>query len=110
MLPARVRYLLQEKANLIFVSAASAWEMATKIRLGRLPANSEITQNFEEYLEKSGFESLPVTLAHGIRAGMLPGPHRDPFDRMLIAQAQAERLALVSNEEVFDQYGIERIW
>jgi PIN domain nuclease of toxin-antitoxin system len=110
MLPAKVRHLLREKTNLIFVSAASAWEMTTKIRLGRLPASPEVTQNFEQYLEQSGFEGLPVTLAHGIRAGMLPGPQRDPFDRMLIAQAQAEELALVSNEESFDQYGIERVW
>jgi len=92
------------------VSAASAWEMATKVRLGRLSAASDITRNFEEYLTQSGFESLPVSAAHGIRAGLLPGPQRDPFDRMLIAQAQAENLTIVSNEMSFDSYGIRRAW
>jgi PIN domain nuclease of toxin-antitoxin system len=64
----------------------------------------------EDYMTQSGFESLPVSAAHGIRAGLLPGPQRDPFDRMLIAQAQAEDLTLVSNEVVFDSYGIRRAW
>jgi len=109
-LPDSVRRLMLEKQNTIVVSAASAWEMATKVRLGRLPAASEITRNFQEYLAQSGFETLPVSALHGIRAGLLPGPHRDPFDRMLIAQAQAEDLIIVSNELVFDAYGIRRAW
>lgn len=70
----------------------------------------DITRNFEEYLLQSGFESLPVSAQHGIRAGLLPGPQRDPFDRMLIAQAQAENLTIISNEESFDNYGICRAW
>jgi PIN domain nuclease of toxin-antitoxin system len=84
--------------------------MATKVRLGRLPAASDITRNFQEYLLQSGFESLPVSAEHGIRAGLLPGPHQDPFDRMLIAQAEIEKLSLVSNEKIFDQYGVRRVW
>jgi PIN domain nuclease of toxin-antitoxin system len=109
-LPDSVRRLMLEKQNTIVVSAASAWEMATKVRLGRLPAASDITRNFQEYLAQSGFEILPVSALHGIRAGLLPGPQRDPFDRMLIAQAQAEDLTIVSNELVFDAYGIRRAW
>jgi PIN domain nuclease of toxin-antitoxin system len=109
-LPDSVRRLMIDKRNTIVVSAASAWEMATKVRLGRLPAASDITRNFQEYLTQSGFESLPVSAAHGIRAGLLPGPQRDPFDRMLIAQAQAEDLTIVSNEMSFDSYGIRRAW
>ena len=109
-LPDSVRRLMLEKQNTIVVSAASAWEMATKVRLGRLPAASDITRNFEEYLAQSGFETLPVSALHGIRAGLLPGPQRDPFDRMLIAQAQAEDLTIVSNELAFDAYGIRRAW
>jgi PIN domain nuclease of toxin-antitoxin system len=70
----------------------------------------DITRNFEEYLLQSGFESLPVSAQHGIRAGLLPGPLRDPFARMLIAQAQAENLTIISNEESFDNYGISRAW
>ena len=109
-LPESVRRLMVDKRNTVVVSAASAWEMATKVRLGRLPASSDITRNFEEYLTQAGFESLAVSAAHGIRAGLLPGPQRDPFDRMLIAQAQAENLTMVSNEVVFDSYGIRRAW
>ena len=109
-LPESVRHLMVDKRNTVVVSAASAWEMATKVRLGRLPAVADITRNFEEYLTQAGFESLPVTAAHGIRAGLLPGPQRDPFDRMLIAQAQAENLTIVSNELSFDSYGIRRSW
>jgi PIN domain nuclease of toxin-antitoxin system len=109
-LPDSVRRLIFDKENTIVVSAASAWEMATKVRLGRLPAASDITRNFQEYLTQSGFESLPVSAEHGIRAGLLPGPQRDPFDRMLIAQAEIEKLFIVSNERIFDQYGVRRIW
>ena len=109
-LPDTARRLMLDKRNTIVVSAASAWEMATKVRLGRLPAASDITRNFQEYLSQSGFESLPVSAEHGIRAGLLPGPQRDPFDRMLIAQAQAEDLTIVSNELAFDNYGIRRAW
>ena len=109
-LPNPIRRLMVDKKNTIVVSAASAWEMATKVRLGRLPAASDITRNFQEYMAQSGFESLPVSADHGIRAGMLPGPQRDPFDRMLIAQAQAEGLTIVSNEVTFDGYGVRRIW
>lgn len=109
-LPDSVRRLIYDKGNTIVVSAASAWEMATKVRLGRLPAASDITRNFQEYLTQSGFESLPVSAEHGIRAGLLPGPQRDPFDRMLIAQAEIEKLLIVSNEKIFDQYGARRIW
>ena len=109
-LPNPVRRLMIDKKNTIVVSAASAWEMATKVRLGRLPAAADITRNFQEYIVQSGFESLPVSADHGIRAGMLPGPQRDPFDRMLIAQAQAEGLTIVSNEVSFDGYGVRRIW
>ena len=109
-LPDSVRSLMIDKRNTIVVSAASAWEIATKVRLGRLPAAADITRNFQEYLTQSGFESLPVSAAHGIRAGLLPGPQRDPFDRMLIAQAQAENLTIVSNEMAFDSYGICRAW
>ena len=109
-LPESVRRLMVDKRNTVIVSAVSAWEIATKVRLGRLPAASDITRNFEEYLTQSGFESLAVSTAHGIRAGFLPGPQKDPFDRMLIAQAQAENLIMVSNELSFDSYGIRRAW
>jgi PIN domain nuclease of toxin-antitoxin system len=67
-------------------------------------------QDFDGYLIGEKFLSLPVSYEHGVRAGMLPGPNQDPFDRMLIAQAEIEKLFIISNEKIFDQYGVRRIW
>jgi PIN domain nuclease of toxin-antitoxin system len=92
------------------VSAASAWEIATKVRLGKLPTAADLASDFSGQIEREGFQLLPISADHGIRAGLLPGPHKDPFDRMLIAQAQAENIAIVSNEAVFESYGINRLW
>lgn len=94
----------------VYVSAASAWEIATKSRLGKLPGSERLASELATYLDSQGFVALAVTLAHGVRAGALPGPHKDPFDRMLIAQAHAEQLTLVSNETAFDRYGVARLW
>ena len=94
----------------MLVSAASAWELATKFRLGKLPQAGDLVANFATEVEQEGFQVLPVSAEHGVRAGLLPGPHKDPFDRMLIAQAQAEDAAIISNETVFDHYGIRRLW
>jgi PIN domain nuclease of toxin-antitoxin system len=101
--------VLQGEGNDVFVSAASAWEITTKARLGKLIAGP-LAQDFTGEVRRQGFLPLPITLEHGERAGSLPGQHRDPFDRMLIAQAQAEHLVLVSNEAVFDKYGVQRLW
>ena len=106
----RASRLISNTANTIVVSAASAWEIATKVRNGKLNSAVALAENFEMFLEREGFEQLSVSVEHGIRAGQLPGEHRDPFDRMLIAQAQAENMPLVSNEAIFGQYGIRRIW
>ena len=92
------------------VSAATAWEMAIKVSLGRLPSAFDLVTNFEDSLRSRGFQVLAISAAHGIRAGLLPGPHKDPFDRMLIAQAQAENLAIVSSDQIFDRYGVRRVW
>jgi PIN domain nuclease of toxin-antitoxin system len=91
------------------VSAASAWEIAIKVRLCRLPAAADLIQNFVEDLALQRIEILEISAKHGIRAG-LPGPHQDPFDRMLIAQAQAEDIAILSNDLALDGYGVRRIW
>jgi PIN domain nuclease of toxin-antitoxin system len=100
---------LSVATNEVFVSAASAWEVTTKARIGKLVAGP-LAQDFVGEVHRQGFLPLPITLDHGQRAGNLPGLHRDPFDRMLIAQAQAENLILVSNEELFDSYGVQRLW
>ena len=109
-LPASARKYIAHYGTDVFVSAASAWEVATKYRLGRLPGAADIVADFVGFLSRQSFQELPVSAAHGIRAGSLPGPYRDPFDRMLIAQAQAENLAIVSNDIIFDEYGVRRLW
>jgi PIN domain nuclease of toxin-antitoxin system len=109
-LPRSARKLIAQKNNDVLVSAASAWEIATKVRLGKLPIAIDLAHDFSGYLERERFETLAVSAEHGIRAGLLPGPHKDPFDRMLIAQALAENLVIVSNDVVFDGYGVKRAW
>jgi PIN domain nuclease of toxin-antitoxin system len=109
-LPASARKFVAAENNEIFVSAVSAWEIATKFRLGRLEAAADLATDFAGYLSQQRFESLSITTEHGIRAGSLPGSHKDPFDRMLIAQAQIESLVLVSNDAQLDGYGVRRIW
>jgi PIN domain nuclease of toxin-antitoxin system len=109
-LSSSAKSLIAHKATAVLVSAASAWEIATKVRLGKLNVSREIVEEFSAYLTQERFETLPVSLRHGIRAGLLPGPHRDPFDRMLIAQALEDDLSILSNERIFDSYGVTRLW
>jgi len=109
-LPVRIRTLIADEAHVVLVSAASAWEISTKARLGRLPGALDVAADVSGALSSQGFEALDMTVRHAQKAGALPGPHQDPFDRMLIAQAQIEDLPIVSNEEVFDAYGVNRIW
>ncbi|MEO6445680.1 MAG: type II toxin-antitoxin system VapC family toxin [Gemmatimonadaceae bacterium] len=106
----RARLTVTDEENQIFVSAASAWEVSTKHRIGKLPGAGPLAVDFAREVRQQGFSELPITLAHAQVAGALPGEHRDPFDRMLVAQAREEKMALVSNEAVFDAFGVERIW
>lgn len=94
----------------VFVSAASAWEIATKARIGKLPGAVEVAERFSEVVRQQDFEFLSISVEHARQAGLLPGEHRDPFDRMLIAQAQLEGLTLVSNEMLFDHFDVRRLW
>lgn len=109
-LSATARKAIADSDNEIFVSAATAWEVATKFRLGKLPGAATFAADISSYVASQGFVELAVRLVHGQIAGALPGPHRDPFDRMLIAQAVTENLVLISNESVFDAYGAKRLW
>jgi PIN domain nuclease of toxin-antitoxin system len=104
------RKIIAETKNILLVSAASAWEIAIKVRLGKLPTAADLAADFSSQLEREGFQLLAISAEHGIRAGLLPGPHKDPFDRMLIAQAQAENIPIISNEASFDIYGVRRLW
>ena len=94
-----------DEGNAVYFSAASAWEIATKHRLGKLPSAAALALDIAGTVETQGFVALPISLAHAGRAGALPGPHRDPFDRMLIAQAQAENLVLLTADEALAGYG-----
>lgn len=104
------RRALEDEDATVYASAASAWEITTKHRLGKLPEVDLIAHDIEGALVGRGFRPLPVSMHHAERAGRLEGPHRDPFDRMLIAQALVENLTLVSNETVFDRFGVSRLW
>ena len=94
----------------VLVSSASAWEIATKFRLGKLPAAANLVHDFSESIAKVGFVEFPLSFDHAIRAGLLPLHHKDPFDRMLAAQCQAESIPIISNDRVFEFYGVRRIW
>ena len=99
-----------EVQNSVFVSAASAWEITTKYRIGKLSGARVVAEDVSGVVAAEGFNPLAVSVLHAERAGGLAGDHRDPFDRMLIAQAISEDLALVSNERVFEAYGVKRLW
>ncbi len=109
-LSASARAAITDESNAVFVSAASLWEITTKHRLGKLFVAAAILSDLSGAVADQGFIGLPISLRHGQRAGGLPGPHRDPFDRMLIAQAILDNLVLVSNERPFDAYGVGRLW
>ena len=92
------------------VSIASIWEMAIKISLGKLTVPYSLERDLPAILEDSGFTTLGLSFAHLGRVARLPFQHRDPFDRVLVAQAQTEELVLLSRDRVFDAYGVSRLW
>jgi PIN domain nuclease of toxin-antitoxin system len=104
------RRAIAEEANTVLVSAASAWEITTKVRIGKLPGAVDVAADIPGCLARQGFEGLEITILHAQRAGRLPGVHRDPFDRMLAAQAQIEDLTIITDDRVFDDYGVTRLW
>ena len=101
---------IADEANAVIVSAASAWEIATKHRIGKLAEADALARNVAGAIASQGFEELAITVDDAERAGRLPGPHRDPFDRILIAQALVHDVAFVSLDRAFDRYGVDRIW
>ena len=107
---ASARQVVANEANEIIVSAASAWEIATKYRLGRLPEAQAVARDIAGCIADEGFETLAISVGDAERAGRLPGIHRDPFDRILIAQALRHDLVIVSVDTTFDRYGVNRLW
>ena len=106
----KARDAIADEANGVFVSAASAMEVATKFRIGKLPGAALLAQNFEVLVAEQGFAELPISVHHARLAGEMAIAHKDPFDRLLIAQALAEDMVLVSNEVLFDAAAVKRIW
>lgn len=109
-LSAQARGKIADEANNVAVSAASAWEIATKFRIGKLPGCEVVAVDVAGHIRGQGFEELSISVADAERAGRLPGPHRDPFDRMLAAQALARDLPVISVDTVFDSFGVTRLW
>ena len=108
-LSAKQKLAIGNAENLICVSVASAWEMAIKASLGKLKLSLSVADYLVRHLAANRFQLLPITLDHVVRVETLPFHHRDPFDRLLIAQAKEEGVALVSRDPVFSRYGVKLI-
>jgi PIN domain nuclease of toxin-antitoxin system len=106
----KARKALAGEKNVILVSAASAWEIATKVRLGKLPGAEKLEQDYLAVMEDAGYTQLSIDTASALRAGRLTAEHKDPFDRMIAAQALALDVAILSPDSQLDQFGVRRIW
>ena len=106
----RLRGLLRDPHNHAWVSAASAWEVSTKHRAGKLPGRGHIVVEWEERIAQDGFRQLAISFNHALRAGSLPGSHRDPFDRMIAAQSLIETLPVATPDSEIGALGADTIW
>jgi PIN domain nuclease of toxin-antitoxin system len=105
-----VRALIFDVENTKYVSAVTAWELSIKASLGKLRLHSHLDKFFSKYTAENYFEVLPIELMHIYQTEHLPHHHKDPFDRLLVAQAKTESLQLISADTAFDAYGIKRVW
>ena len=101
------REIISSGENALFFSAASAWEIAIKARLGRLVLSEPVAEFVPAQLASNAIEGLPIALNHALQVGSLPDHHRDPFDRILVAQSQAENLPILTGDPLISQYGVE---
>jgi PIN domain nuclease of toxin-antitoxin system len=109
-LSAPARRAIEDRGNQVYLSAASVWELSIKSHgKGWAPARV-VLLDIDRHLQEAGISPLGIAIGHAREAGSLPLVHRDPFDRMLVAQARVEQLQLVSNEKLFDAYGVSRLW
>ena len=107
-LDTQCRDIIRNPKNRLFVSSASAWEIATKYRIGKLPEAKQLIEEYAQILSQAKFIELSITSAHALRAGNLPISHRDPFDRMIMAQAELEGLPVLTYDKAF-QTGLIQI-
>ncbi|MGK6318057.1 type II toxin-antitoxin system VapC family toxin [Sphingomonas sp. DT-204] len=101
---------MRQRGEPIFVSPVSAVEIAIKVRNGKLPAMRDSLLQFDELVRRDAFTHLPVTYAHACEAGLMPGEHRDPFDRLIAAQGRIERLTVITRDPQFTTFGCETLW
>lgn len=109
-LSAKARASIRKGQNECFLSVASAWEMAIKVSTGKLVLSQSVERFIPEQLAANGFRLLEIDFRHAARVESLPFHHRDPFDRLLVAQAMSEKMAVVSADAALSDYGIKRIW
>lgn len=109
-LSAQALAVIKNPRNTVWVSPASGWELATKLRLGKLPGAERVLPKLPALVEEARLRVLPITLVHALRAGLLDHKHRDPFDRMLVAQATLEHMVLVTSDPACNALGAETIW
>lgn len=109
-LSAKARKAVADPDNACYLSVASCWEMAIKVSLGKLQLAGSIERFIPEQLAANDFRLLPIDFRHAVRVAALPFHHRDPFDRLLAAQAMEESLAIVSPDAAYASYGVKRIW
>lgn len=102
--------LFLEEQNELYLSIASLWEMAIKCSLGKLTFHKPIESYVLDMLQENAIQLLPIDFRHVMRVSGLPFHHRDPFDRLIVSQAIEEKIAILSCDEVFDAYGIKRLW
>jgi PIN domain nuclease of toxin-antitoxin system len=102
--------IIADESNVVLVSAASAWEIATKVRLGRLPGAERLEQEFLDVMDHAGYALRSIHSEDALRAGRMAGDHRDPFDRMIAAQALADDIPVISADAKLDAFGARRIW
>ncbi len=105
-----IRDDISNDENEVFVSAVSAWEIANKVRIGKLRFAQDILDSFEESIRLLNFEHLPVSAKHAVAGAKIEAPHKDPFDRMLAGQALVEGMKLISADPQFKQLGVETVW
>jgi len=106
----RAAAIIANPSNEILVSAASAWEIATKVHLGKLPGAELLERDFFDLMDAAGYVLLSIDTAAALRAGRFASQHRDPFDRVLAAQAIAEDIPIISTDMQLDSFGVRRIW
>jgi PIN domain nuclease of toxin-antitoxin system len=109
-LSSEAQKVIADEGNTILVSAASAWEIATKVRLGKLPGAEKLESNYLEVMEAAGYNLLAIDTESALRAGRLVAEHLDPFDRMIAAQALGLDIPVLSPDAVFEQFGVRRMW